>query len=241
MSASLLAVALAPVAAWLLIDSPAAQRRRLGPRPGPGDGGRSPNRQRLALAGGAGIAAASLGLLLGGRGWLILVLPCVVGGYWASGRLETRTQRQRRTAALEALPVALELLAVCLEAGAPLRGAVHRVAALGPLAAVEALSRIDATVGLGVDESTAWEQLAGDPVWGPVARDVVRGLATGTPTRDVLLQHAREGRRSAQTARLARARSVGVRSTLPLMTCFLPAFLLLGVVPVVASLVPQFL
>ena len=31
--------------------------------------------------------------------------------------------------------------------------------------------------------------------------------------------------------------AVGVRSVLPLMTCFLPAFLLLGVVPTVASAV----
>jgi len=34
-----------------------------------------------------------------------------------------------------------------------------------------------------------------------------------------------------------RARRVGVRSVLPLMTCFLPSFLLLGVVPIIGGVV----
>ena len=36
------------------------------------------------------------------------------------------------------------------------------------------------------------------------------------------------------------ARKVGVRSVVPLMACFLPAFILVGVVPIVAGLLRDF-
>ena len=240
-SAAALAVLLATVATALVVDSPAAQRRRLAPPTAVPDGLVRTPRQRLETAAGAALASAALGSLLGGGAWFLLAPPCAAAGYWASGKLERRGARLHRLAAIEALPATLELLAACVEAGAPLRSAVHRVAALAPPGSAAALRRLDAAVGLGMDEPAAWEQLRGDAAWGPVARDVVRSLATGTASRDVLLQHAGEVRRASQAARLGRARSVGVRSTIPLMTCFLPAFLLLGVVPIVASLIPRFL
>ncbi len=238
---SALAILFASLAALLLTGSPAGHGRRLRPPPrGPATPARL-GRQRRAIAAGAALAGAALGSLLGGGAGVLVALPCAAAGYWASGRLESRDARTRRLAAAEGLPATLELLAVCLESGAPLRSAVHRVAELAPPGSAPALQRLDAAVGLGIDEPAAWEQLLTDPSWGPVARDVVRSLASGAASKDVLLQHAGEARRASQAARLAVARSVGVRSTLPLMTCFLPAFLLLGVVPIVASLIPRFL
>jgi pilus assembly protein TadC len=53
---------------------------------------------------------------------------------------------------------------------------------------------------------------------------------------DVLPVIAEELRRDARVRAEAAARSAGVRAVLPLVACFLPAFLLIGVVPVVASL-----
>jgi hypothetical protein len=50
-----------------------------------------------------------------------------------------------------------------------------------------------------------------------------------------LRHHAVQARARREAALQVVARSVGVRSVLPLMTCFIPAFLLLGVVPTVAS------
>ena len=52
---------------------------------------------------------------------------------------------------------------------------------------------------------------------------------------EALSRHAAAAREARRTVLVVRARSVGVRSVLPLMTCFIPAFLLLGVVPTVAS------
>ena len=240
MSTLVVAVVLAGLGASALSGSPAEQRRRLDARspliPMP----TRASRQRLWTAGASGLAAVALAWLLGGGAWLLIAVPLPVLGYWAAGRLEPAEQRERRTAAAEGLPITLDLLAACVEAGSPLRSAVHRVAALTPPGTTATLDRLEAAVHLGIDEPSAWEALAHDPLWGPVARDVVRSLATGTPSREILVEHAGEVRRAGHAARLSRARSVGVRSTLPLMTCFLPAFLLLGVVPIVASLIPRF-
>ncbi|MFZ2260527.1 MAG: type II secretion protein F, partial [Luteococcus japonicus] len=68
-------------------------------------------------------------------------------------------------------------------------------------------------------------------------RDLARSSETGSAAARVLRQHAQDLRVAVRDAQLGRARAVGVRSVLPLMACFLPAFLLTGVVPVVAGLV----
>ena len=52
---------------------------------------------------------------------------------------------------------------------------------------------------------------------------------------ECLRHHADAAREARRAALQVRARSVGVRSVLPLMTCFIPSFLLLGVVPTVVS------
>jgi pilus assembly protein TadC len=52
-----------------------------------------------------------------------------------------------------------------------------------------------------------------------------------------LRSHAAAARERRRAALQQAARAVGVRSVLPLTTCFLPAFLLLGIVPTVASAV----
>jgi pilus assembly protein TadC len=48
---------------------------------------------------------------------------------------------------------------------------------------------------------------------------------------------ADEARRSDRSERLERARRVGVRTAAPLGLCFLPAFLLVAVVPTIIGLI----
>ena len=65
---------------------------------------------------------------------------------------------------------------------------------------------------------------------------MARSARSGSPLSDVLSEVADDLRlvrtRDVQVA----ARAAGVRAVGPLAACFLPAYLLLGVVPVVASL-----
>jgi len=90
---------------------------------------------------------------------------------------------------------------------------------------------------LGVDEAQAWAHLGRSPGYRQVARDLARSAHSGLGLAASLRQHAADARRDAQADALVRARSAGVRSVVPLMVCFLPAFLLLGVVPIFGAVV----
>ena len=59
----------------------------------------------------------------------------------------------------------------------------------------------------------------------------------GAPVAELLRAEARRLRRAARAAGAARAAALGVRLMLPLGVCVLPAFVLLGVVPLVISVV----
>ena len=168
--------------------------------------------------------------------WAWLAWP-VLAGLTAVllGLLEPRAVRRRRERLIADTPQALDLLAACLAAGMPVRlaGRVVVEAFDGPVA--EDLGRVLALVDLGVAEAEAWRTLARHPQLGPAAADLSRSVESGTLMVEALGRHAAAAREARRTALVVRARSVGVRSVLPLMTCFIPAFLLLGVVPTVVS------
>lgn len=151
------------------------------------------------------------------------------------GRLESREAHRRRGQLIRDLPQALDLLAGCLSAGLPLRSATAAVrdAFDGPLA--EELGNVSALVELGTAEADAWNTLRGHPQLGAVAVDVSRSVDSGTMLVDTLNRHAGEARQRRHAAVEIAAKAVGVRSVLPMMLCFIPSFLLLGIVPTVVS------
>ena len=65
---------------------------------------------------------------------------------------------------------------------------------------------------------------------------MVRSAASGAPLAGVLARVAEDLRRDRQQVVEVAARAAGVRAVAPLGACFLPAFVLVGVVPVVVSL-----
>lgn len=136
----------------------------------------------------------------------------------------------------EQLPDALGFLAAVLEAGAPVGAAVRTVAEVSPEPTRALLTRTAAASGLGLEEGGAWASLAGHPVWGRVARDIARSARSGTALVEALRAHAERARQAERDRAIKEARTVGVRSVLPLMVCFLPAFVLIGVVPIIVGL-----
>jgi pilus assembly protein TadC len=169
-------------------------------------------------------------------GWVLAPALALVG-VLILGRLEPAATRRRQRQLVLQLPQGLELLSACLAAGMPLRQATRAVAASfeGPVG--DDLGQILRLVNLGVSDADAWRSLRHHPQWGAAAIDLARSVESGTMMVDVLVHHARAARELRRAALEVRAKSVGVRSVLPLMTCFLPAFMLLGVVPTVASAV----
>lgn len=178
--------------------------------------------------------------LVVGWGWFDWWTPAVAVaagalGFIFLGLLEPVAVKAEREAAVLALPEVLDLLASVLAAGAPLRVAARQVAQVCDPAAARTLDLVAAQVSVGVGDAAAWRSVADDPAWGDAARDLARSAESGTAVVDVLLVHARDARRRRREMLQSRARTVGVRSVLPLVCCYLPAFILIGVIPILDS------
>lgn len=190
---------------------------------------------RLSL----GVIVGCVVLLAGGAsGWPGLLVAAVAGAVatLAAGRYRPGSLRATETALAADLPSVCTLLAVCLEAGLPLRNATATVAASVDAPAGKALSRIDAAVRLGQPEPDAWRE-AGErhPALSALAGELRHAVGNGVALAPVLRRHARESQAAQHAAAQARARRAGVTTVLPLVACFLPAFLLVGVVPIVGG------
>lgn len=249
-----LAAGLAALAVLLAVREPAARLRSLGQPPV-----RSGERGRVSrlLAGRPGApalrprvwlslaAAGALCFVLSGGvvqlgPWVWAAWPLLaLAGVTALGWLEPLAVRRRQQQLVLEVPQALELMAACLAVGTPPRAACAAVAEAfaGPVG--EDLQPVLRAVELGVPDREAWTALAGHPQLGPAAVDLARSVESGTQMVEALRGHARVAREHRRSALQQVARSVGVRSVLPLMICFIPAFLLLGVVPTVVSAVLQ--
>lgn len=232
-------------AALLAFPASAAELRRLRPD-APGGGaaaaflagrpGAPPLRQRAWLGGAVavlvlvwqpGVTGVLLALALG------VAVTGALGWLWPTPAPDPLVGRQQ--------PATLELLSACLEAGAPMRRAVDTVAEVCEEPTAGLLGRVSGQLRLGRTEAEAWSVVADDALWGAVARDVARSARSGTSLTQGLLVHAEDQRRRLEAEQTKAARSVGVRSVLPLMVCFLPAFVLVGVVPMIAGLLGNFL
>lgn len=200
-------------------------------------------RHRAGIAAVAGLVA-SLALPVSARVGFAVGVAVAAAALAGSGRLEAASARSRRRRLTDELPRALDLMACVLAAGLPVRTAVREVARVCPPATADLLRLVQASAEIGVSETEAWLQLAQDPlvspVWGPVARDMARSVSSGTPVAEVLRTHATDARQRRADAIELRARKSGVAAVFPLMVCFLPAFVLVGAVPIVAGTLLNF-
>jgi Flp pilus assembly protein TadB len=184
----------------------------------------------------AGSAGLGVFLFLGGiTGAGAGLLVAVLLSRWLAG-LEPRAARRRREQIEADLPVAADLLAACLLAGCPPSEAAVAVsdALEGPLA--EELRSVVATLRLGGDPAASWLQLTRQPALAPLGRCWARALQTGAPLAETMTRLADEQRSVRRWVAEAEAKRAGVRAAAPLGLCFLPAFVLIGVVPAVAGI-----
>lgn len=204
---------------------------------GPGKAGAAAQRRDAVLR---RLAAAMAGVLcmvmLGGSAGTAIGVLAAVAVWFSFGRLGNAERRRRRARLVADLPVAVDLLAACLRGGAPWHDAVTAVADAvgGPLG--DELRAVSVQIRLGADPAEAWLTLAKEPMLAPLARTAVRAASTGAALAPSLSRLARDQRRVARSAAAARARSAGIRALAPLGLCFLPAFVLLGVVPAIGGI-----
>lgn len=155
------------------------------------------------------------------------------------GRLESAESRRHRLALERQLPDALDVLTSILEAGATPTNALSVVGrSLGPPIGVE-LERVARALALGASTEQAWSPA--HPVMRPLATAMSRSAQSGAPLALVLAGASSDARREHRVRVEIAARSAGVRAVAPLAACFLPAFFLMGVAPIIASFVEQML
>ena len=117
--------------------------------------------------------------------------------------------------------------------------AIRSVALALDGAVVDELGMVHRALSLGTDPAEAWSMLEPESPLAPIARAFARSAQSGAPLSSLLAGVARELRSKHAASVEASARAVAVKSVAPLGLCFLPAFVLLGVVPLVASLFSQ--
>ena len=150
------------------------------------------------------------------------------------GRVESPRVARRRAALERDLPMAVHLLGASLSVGAPPATAVLDVAEAFPGPISEEFRRTHHRLSLGVDPVSAWRSLEG-PLQ-PLGRTMVRAHESGASVRSSVERLADDLRADARLRVETLARSVEVRASAPLGVCFLPAFVVLGVVPMVVGI-----
>ena len=230
----LLPAGTAAAAAAFLVRTPAPAPRPARPvRVATTSWRRSPATVRLGcLVVTALLVVAGLGLvgvLLGGAA--TAVVPVLVA------RAEPVAVSRLRRDVMAALPWGISLLAAALEAGADPTGSLARVAVAVPGPLGERFGGVAAAVDLGAPVDRAWAAAlqGGGEALRPLADAFVATSSDGSALVGRLDRLAEQAVEASAAAALAAARRVGVRAVLPLGLCFLPAFVAVGIVPVVVA------
>jgi len=207
----------------------------------------------VRAVGGAGAGAgARAGVMRWGApagawlaGWILVggLMGCAVGSAaaygtwrWQRARPGLGQSREERAAIAGQLPLAADLLAACVAVGAGPREAAEAVGESigGPVG--DRLARAAAEIRLGGEPAEAWGRFGEIQGAGPLARCLHRAGSTGAPAAEPVSRLAEAMRAERAGAAVARAQRAGVLITAPVGLCFLPAFLAVGVAPVIIGL-----
>jgi Flp pilus assembly protein TadB len=233
MTATAVVAAAAAAGATALLVAPPLRRRVARPAPTRDTDERATLLRLRPLL----VALAFVGawVFLGGVVGLVAGVVAAVLAWNVLGRTESPAARRRREELERDLPIAVHLLGACLDAGAATSGALEAVADSLPGAVADELRLVRHRLSLGVDPLVVWRELAAHPQLRPLGRAMARAHQSGASVRDTIAGLATELTAQSRAGTDALARSVEVRAAAPLGACFLPAFLLLGVVPMVAG------
>lgn len=134
---------------------------------------------------------------------------------------------------------AMDLLALALRSGAGVPDTIDVVASELDPAVGGQLRVVGAALRWGLDDAAAWATLP--HVWAPAGRAMTMAGLAGVPPTPLLTSAAAELRRAEEARLEVAAARLGVRLVLPLGLAFLPAFVLLTVLPIVLGLAGQML
>ena len=130
---------------------------------------------------------------------------------------------------------AMDLLSASIRMGLPVSSALRAVAPISGEAAPQ-LMLVARSVELGADATTSWAPLADVAGWSGIGRLAGRSAQSGAALAQGIADIAVQQRTAAGDAAEAAAERAGVLIAGPLALCFLPAFVMLGLVPAVIGL-----
>ncbi len=191
----------------------------------------SPRGRRLTMAGTTG---AVLTIAVGWPEGPPVGAAAAVMAWWLLGRTNRPARADPMTVA-----AAWDLLAACLRSGLPVPTAVAAVTNELPAEPAQALKSAADLLALGADPVTAWTPATACPETAALARGARRAARSGTGLANLVTDLAAEVRATAADTAEATAQRAGVLITAPLGLCFLPAFICLGIAPVVAGLASE--
>ena len=153
----------------------------------------------------------------------------------AADRIESPDVRRARSEVRRELPQVVQLLGITLGAGASVPSALGHVSTALPGRASESLRLARARLGVGVPPEQVWSDLAAQSGLEPLGRALSRADSSGVRITDAVRRLADDLAREQALEVEDKARTVGIRAALPLGLCLLPAFLVVGIVPVIAA------
>lgn len=173
--------------------------------------------------------------------------PGVRGGL----RKDSKGSKKNRTLRIRAGPTKLsdadpvdvaldiQLFSACLDAGLNTRDAAHVVAQVAALSHREIWTHVVALLSIGVNAPQAFALMADIEGLDELANLATVSHRSGSALSDGCRNIAEALLASAGDHRIAAAERAGVFIALPLAVCFLPAFMIVGLAPVVFSLGTQ--
>jgi len=218
---------------WLWLSpghDPAPRMRRMFAMPSPARAS-SPLLVPLALiAFGLGMTVL-LGSLLG----IALGVAAAVAFPRVTRHADGREERRRARQLARQAPEVAALLASTLAAGASTTRSIEVVAAASDPPIADVLRTVASALDLGAGPDEAWRLADPLGLLDDIAGGYRRSARSGAPLAEVLMKVASDLRRRHRQSVETAARVAGVRAIAPLAVCHLPAFLLVGAVPIVAS------
>jgi pilus assembly protein TadC len=137
-----------------------------------------------------------------------------------------------------AVASSLDVFAACLTSGMSVAGAAAATGPSAPHHLAGVLVRAADLLALGADPATAWSEPGrrGDQRLEALVRLARRSASSGSALAQGVAELADQSRLDAGDAARAAAERASVLIAGPLGLCYLPAFLCLGIVPVVVGL-----
>ena len=192
------------------------------------------SRRLLQVVATGGAVLAVLLLLPGSAAWVAAPVAGLL--VWRrSSRWDSAGERRRRAGLEAELPHVVDLMVAALAAGAAPGQALGRVAAVVDWPATEELAVWVARLRLGADPVAVWSAMGRHEQFGRLGTALRRSAESGAPVAEALARLAEDLRAHRRADVEARVRQVEVKAAVPLGVCLLPAFVLVGVAPLVAG------